>query len=457
MGLPGGREGGGNGVRSGADTSLIFGRGHAEAALEVAVQVTLVGEAGGGGRFGDRLAGFEQAAGHANPVRELQRMGWQAGALAEKADETELADPGRGGQLIEADIAPGMVGQIVARPAYRLVVGGAERRSPRAPGRGMCHQGAQPFSEPLVALEPSGGRLERRVQGQEVSDKPGIRDHWLEEGHVGQDAELVVARELGQSGDLNDHEPGRPRPGIEGHARVRAGRVPGDKLPGQDNPAFTAAPGTHRLPSDDAEDVLASWLDGIVRGLTGHQQDAVLAGGAPHPDLLGCHAGRLCGTNVQDDPAWHPYGGVMLITPHIVVQGAQRAAAFYRDAFGAEEIDRIPVPGGRLMSVQLRLGAGLLYLADEFPEMGVLAPPSIGGTAVVLALDVDDAEAVFAQAITAGAEVRQPLADVFWGDRHGQLQDPFGHRWNVSQHLRDVPHGEVVAGAAIAFAAGPAS
>ena len=147
----------------------------------------------------------------------------------------------------------------------------------------------------------------------------------------------------------------------------------------------------------------------------------------------------------------------MPITPHIVVQGAGRAAAFYCNAFGAEELDRIPVPDGRLMSVRLRIGGGLLHLADEFPEMGVLAPPSIGGTAVVLALDVADAEAVFAQAVTAGAEVCQPLADMFWGERHGQLEDPFGHRWNVSQRLRDVPHAEVVAAAAIAFAAGPAS
>jgi PhnB protein len=146
----------------------------------------------------------------------------------------------------------------------------------------------------------------------------------------------------------------------------------------------------------------------------------------------------------------------MPITPHIVVRSAERAAAFYRDAFGAEEIARIPVPDGRLMSVQLRVGGGLLHLSDEFPELGVLAPPSIGGTAVVLALEVADAAAVFAQAITAGAEVAQPLADMFWGDRHGQLADPFGHRWNVSQHLRDVPHDEVVAAAARAFA-GPAS
>jgi PhnB protein len=141
----------------------------------------------------------------------------------------------------------------------------------------------------------------------------------------------------------------------------------------------------------------------------------------------------------------------MAIVPHIVVQGAERAAVFYGEAFGAQEVSRIPVPDGRLMSVQLRIGGGLMHLADEFPEMGVLAPPTIGGTAVVLALEVADAEVVFARAVAAGATVRQPLADMFWGERHGQLEDPFGHRWNIGQHLRDVPQEEIVAAAAGAF------
>jgi PhnB protein len=141
----------------------------------------------------------------------------------------------------------------------------------------------------------------------------------------------------------------------------------------------------------------------------------------------------------------------MPIVAHIVVQGAERAVAFYAEAFGAEEVSRIPVPDGRLMSVQLRVAGGLMHLADEFPEMGVLAPPAIGGTPVVLGLEVDDADTVFAQAVAAGARVRQPLADMFWGDRHGQLEDPFGHHWNVSQHLRDVPQAEVIAAAAELF------
>jgi PhnB protein len=142
----------------------------------------------------------------------------------------------------------------------------------------------------------------------------------------------------------------------------------------------------------------------------------------------------------------------MSITPHIVVGGAARAIAFYRDAFGAQELSRIEIPDGRIMSAQIQIGDGVVHIADEFPEWGVLAPPSIGGTPVVLSLEVADADAVFALAIAAGALARQPLADMFWGDRHGQLEDPFGHRWNVSHHLRDVPHAEQVAAAAALFA-----
>lgn len=141
----------------------------------------------------------------------------------------------------------------------------------------------------------------------------------------------------------------------------------------------------------------------------------------------------------------------MHITAHIVVNGADAAATFYTEAFGAEEIERIPTPGGRLMSVQLRVGDSVLHISDEFPEMGVVGPFTLGGSPAVLALDVTDADAAFTRATNAGASVRQPVGDMFWGERHGQLEDPFGHRWNISQHLRDVPHDEVVAAAAQLF------
>ena len=145
----------------------------------------------------------------------------------------------------------------------------------------------------------------------------------------------------------------------------------------------------------------------------------------------------------------------MVISAHIVVQGADAAAAFYADAFGAEELQRIPTPDGRLMSVQMRFGESTLHIADEFSEMNILAPPSIGGEAVVLALEVPDAEAVFNQAVAAGANVVQPLQEMFWGDLHGQLADPFGYRWNVAQHLRDVPVDEMVEAAAQIFGTDP--
>jgi PhnB protein len=139
------------------------------------------------------------------------------------------------------------------------------------------------------------------------------------------------------------------------------------------------------------------------------------------------------------------------LTPHLVVRDAARAADWYRDALGAEQRRRIPLPGGRLLSVELRFGGDAVMLADEFPELGVLGPQSLGGTPVVLQLTVDGVDALWERAVAAGAEVRHPLADAFWGERHGQLVDPFGHRWNLAQHLRDVPHEEVVAAAAAAF------
>lgn len=143
--------------------------------------------------------------------------------------------------------------------------------------------------------------------------------------------------------------------------------------------------------------------------------------------------------------------GMHTITPHIVVRDAARAVEWYKAALGAEERSRIPVPGGKLMSVELRLGDSAVMIADEFPEMGVLSPLSIGGTAVVLHISTEDADTLWQRAVDAGAEVLHPLQDAFWGDRQGQLADPFGHRWGIATHVRDVPHDEVVRAAAATF------
>jgi len=120
---------------------------------------------------------------------------------------------------------------------------------------------------------------------------------------------------------------------------------------------------------------------------------------------------------------------------------------------GAAETSRIVLPGGRLLTIEMRLGDAVVAVADEIPAMGIVSPQTLGGTPLALHLNVDDADAVWSRAMQAGATVFEPLHDAFWGDRTGQFIDPYGHRWAIDQHIRDVPHDEVVRLAAAAFAA----
>ena len=141
----------------------------------------------------------------------------------------------------------------------------------------------------------------------------------------------------------------------------------------------------------------------------------------------------------------------MRLEAHTVVPAADAAAAWYARAFGAEEESRVTLPGGKVLTVVLRLGESRLHVASEFPEFGILSPLAIGGSATALQIDTDDADALWTRAVEAGAQVHHELADQFWGERHGQLVDPFGHRWNIARHLRNVPDEEVAAAAARAF------
>jgi PhnB protein len=144
----------------------------------------------------------------------------------------------------------------------------------------------------------------------------------------------------------------------------------------------------------------------------------------------------------------------MHLEPHIVVTDAVTAGAWYARAFGAEERSRVPLPGGRVMTIELAIGDSSFHVASEFPDAGVLSPLTIGGTATVLQVQTDDADALWARALGAGAEVRHELADQFWGERHGQVVDPFGHRWNIAERVRDVTAEELESGAAKAFGGG---
>jgi PhnB protein len=144
------------------------------------------------------------------------------------------------------------------------------------------------------------------------------------------------------------------------------------------------------------------------------------------------------------------------ITPHLVVRDAAAASTWYQRAFGAQERGRVPVPGGKFMQIELCFGDATVMIADEFPDLGVVSPLSLGGTVGALAIHTDAVDALWQRALEAGAKISRPLQEVFWGDRHGEIFDPFGHRWALAQHLRDVPAEEITAAAAAAFAGEPA-
>lgn len=143
------------------------------------------------------------------------------------------------------------------------------------------------------------------------------------------------------------------------------------------------------------------------------------------------------------------------VTPYLVVSNGEHAIAFYKKAFGAEELYRMPAPDGRrLLHATLTIGGSQVMLCDEFPEYGGnRGPDMMGGTSVTIHLWVADADKAFAQATAAGAIVIMPLADMFWGDRYGKLRDPFGHEWSIAHHIRDVPPAEIAEAAKKAFSA----
>ena len=139
-----------------------------------------------------------------------------------------------------------------------------------------------------------------------------------------------------------------------------------------------------------------------------------------------------------------------MITTHIIVAGAARAARWYSAVLGAEEKSRITLPDGRLIHLELWFGPSVVMVADEFPEHGALSPAATG-TSAVLYLQTGDVDAVWARALAGGARVLRPLTETFWGEREGQITDPFGHRWGLSQHVRDVPLEEMSRAAAGVF------
>jgi PhnB protein len=135
--------------------------------------------------------------------------------------------------------------------------------------------------------------------------------------------------------------------------------------------------------------------------------------------------------------------GMHSVTPHLICAGASDAIEFYKKAFNAAELSRLPGAGGKLMHASIRIGDSTIMLVDESPEWGMLGPKARNGSSVYIHLYVDDVDAFTARAVAAGATLTMPVTDMFWGDRYGQLDDPFGHRWSVATHVHDVTPAEM--------------
>lgn len=136
------------------------------------------------------------------------------------------------------------------------------------------------------------------------------------------------------------------------------------------------------------------------------------------------------------------------VTPYLCVDGAGAAIEFYREVLGATERARLAGPDGKVAHAELQLGDSLIMLADEYPELGIRSPKALGGSPVTISVYVEDVDAAFDRALKAGAKALRPVEDQFYGDRIGQFEDPFGHRWSVATRIEDVTPEEMARRAA---------
>ncbi len=144
--------------------------------------------------------------------------------------------------------------------------------------------------------------------------------------------------------------------------------------------------------------------------------------------------------------------GYHTVNTYLTLQDASQAIAFYKKAFGAEEVLRLDGPQGKVAHAELKLGDSTIMLSDEMPGGKCRSPQSLGGTTITLFLYVPDVDRTFNQAVAAGAQVVMPVADMFWGDRFGQVTDPFGHSWGIGTHKEDLSHDELQKRGRIAMA-----
>jgi PhnB protein len=138
--------------------------------------------------------------------------------------------------------------------------------------------------------------------------------------------------------------------------------------------------------------------------------------------------------------------GYHTVTPFLTVRDAARAIEFYKQAFGAKDRGVMKGPDGKVMHAELMIGDSIVMLSDEFPDFGALSPQSLNGSPAGLHIYVEDVDGAFDRAVKAGAHVEMPVTDQFWGDRYGRLKDPFGHKWSIATHVKDLSMDEMKRG-----------
>jgi PhnB protein len=142
--------------------------------------------------------------------------------------------------------------------------------------------------------------------------------------------------------------------------------------------------------------------------------------------------------NVHHIPA-----GYHAVIPYLSVRGAAQAIDFYKKAFGAEEVMRMPMPDGKIAHAELKIGDAHVMLADEFPQMDFRSPQTVGGSSVMIMIYVPNVDEIVQKAVANGANITKPVQDQFYGDRSGSLADPFGHLWTIATHVEDVSPEEM--------------
>jgi PhnB protein len=406
--------------------------------------MALIDEPRHGGHLCNAPAGLEQASGLHHPLADLERVRWDTHDRSELSDEMELRRTGSTGDVIERHVDRKVVLQVLRRG-----MNGTQIEPPRrfgVSGRREFGEVVQESSDTTLAVETRRHRSHCFVQLHETlgHDQPadfGIREVDLDSLIAGRDVGQLDHQQAPRPWFCGDRCTGVCRRWVEHHELVRGHGVPSAS-------ALEAVAG----PSCDADDVFANGIYPITSGASLHPDQTLVLRSPPGRHLVDVfHHGIGRCKHVQAVATWLPVRSGPVITIHIIVHDAAAATDWYCSVLDAREEHRITLADGRLIDLQMRFGESKVVLADEFPEHDALSPKTTGASSAVFYLATDDVDALVARAVAAGAQLTRAAADWFTGDRDAQIIDPFGHRWGLTQHVRDVPRDEIERAAVKAF------